>query len=210
MAQLTAEIWKIIRQEYEYAADEPSMYTAGVRMGAKFGFKPPSNGSISKHINKAKLAGNGWERRGSMSGINLAAHRKADALVTSDGSLRSEQQQSISEPEKRSEVDKADFSSLGKELIKRDESEDLRAEVIARHRMEWKLVGGLRNESLQHRKIDHKKSLELARLAKLTADTILIQQNGERKSWGLDEYNIDMTKLTDEQLMDIINGKLPR
>ena len=68
----------------------------------------------------------------------------------------------------------------------------------------------LRNEALQNRKVDPKKSLELLKIAKMTADTILIQQNGERKAWGLDELNLDVSKMTDEQLQDIINGKMPR
>lgn len=206
---LSTDVWKIIRQEYEYGADEPSMQTAAIRMGTKFGFKPPSKSTISEHVNKAKAEGNTWERRGSMAGIVSAAHRKADRMVDSDGQSKPSSEPKT-EPKDKTEPEKPELSLLGKEIIKREECEDLRAEVIARHRNEWKLVGMLVQESLQNRKVDIKKSHEQMRYAKLTAETIMIRQNGERKAWGLDEIYIDVSKMTDEQLQDILNGKMPR
>ena len=48
----------------------------------------PPSGAITKRGSADAKAGNPWERRGSMSGINKAAQRKADALVDSAGGLK--------------------------------------------------------------------------------------------------------------------------
>jgi len=187
------ENWAAIRLAYEYDPDQPSMVVAAKRAGEKYGFKPPASSSIAYRMKKDGESGHPWERYGDMKGINAAAQRKADSMALSKESSR-----------ESSEI------SAEKAQASREQSIDLRAEVNDRHRQEWKLVVMLRNEALQNRKVDHKKSIELMRLAKMTAETILVQQNGERKAWGLDELSLDVSKMTDEQLQDIINGKLPR
>ena len=195
------ENWAAIRLSYEYDPDQPSMVVAAKRAAEKFGFKSPASSTIAYRMKKDSANGNSWERYGDMKGINAAAHRKADSLMLS----------------KESSGESSDFEgkklttiSAEKHQATRDDSIDLRAEVNDRHRTEWKIPILLRNEALQNRKVDPKKSLELMRLAKLTAETIMIQQNGERKAWGLDEIYIDVSKMTDEQLQDILNGKMPR
>ena len=168
------------------------MVVAAKRAAEKFNFKSPASSTIAYRMKKDSENGNSWERYGDMKGINAAAHRKTDSRV--EWFWRK----------------KLTTISAEKHQATREDSIDLRAEVNDRHRQEWKLPIMLRNEALQNRKVDPKKSLELIRLAKLTAETIMIQQNGERKAWGLDEIYIDVSKMTDEQLQDILNGKMPR
>ena len=66
---------------------------------------------------------------------------------------------------------------------------DLRAQVIDRHRKELSVPRTLIAEALSIRKTDHAKAFELAKLAKITSETIKIVQDAERKAWGLDPLN---------------------
>ncbi|WP_432744250.1 hypothetical protein ABXJ76_03815 [Methylobacter sp. G7] len=196
MARLTQKNWQAVRDVWEFDSDQPSMTVASERAGAKFGFKPPPKGTLSLHMGNDAKAGVPWVRRGTMTGIVSAAHRKADHLVNSDD-----------EPTKMNE--KLNAISAKKEQAGRDESEDLRAAVIARHRREWNIVLLLRQEALVDRKVDHKKSFEMSKLAKINAELTKIQQDGERRAWGLDDIAVDVTKLSDAQLQDLIAGKMP-
>ena len=64
-----------------------------------------------------------------------------------------------------------------------------KANVVQRHRDEWKQQEDLAKEAVAN------KDFELAKLAKITAETIKIRQEGERKAWGLDkdEAKVDGT-----------------
>lgn len=81
--------------------------------------------------------------------------------------------------------------------------------VVNRHRDEWVDVSTIRKMSFDERETDSKLATELAKLAKLHAEALKLQQEGERKAWGLDGVNVDMSKLTDEQLTDLVAGKMP-
>lgn len=199
MARLTDSQWQAIRTVWEYDPDEPSLTVAAERAAKKHSFVAPTKGTVSKRISADKTAGNAWERRASMAGINQAAHRKADAMVDSDG----EKRQTETETET-----KGNGVSDKKEQAAREDSEDLRAEVIARHRSEWKQVAGLRQEALRDRISNPDVSFGRAKLAKITAEMTKIQQDGERKAWGLDELgDFDPSKLSDEELERIIQGR---
>jgi hypothetical protein len=188
--RLTPEQWQSIRTIWEYNPDEPALTAAAAIAGNKHGFSPPTKQSLSEHAKK-----NGWERKGSMAGINQAAHRRADALVNPDGSERDK-------PDR-----KPDPSGPIKEAAAREESVDARSEVLARHRTEWKQVAVLRQEALQVRATDPDRAFARAKLAKITAEMTKIQQEGERKAWGLDDLgDFDPSRMTDEQLERIIRG----
>ena len=58
---------------------------------------------------------------------------------------------------------------------------DARAAVIRRHQRQWDEHQRLIDESLVNR------DFEMAKLAKITAETIRIRQEGERKAWGMDK-----------------------
>jgi hypothetical protein len=90
-----------------------------------------------------------------------------------------------------------------------DEEADKRAKVAKRHREEWPQVAALRQEAVLIRKTDPDGAFVKAKLAKIIAETTKIQQEGERKAWGLDVV-IDpsaLRKMSDQQLEDMANGK---
>jgi hypothetical protein len=129
-----------------------------------------------------------------MAGVAVAAHRRADALVDAAG------------------IKKAAVEGAANMQISREESENARAGLIARHRQEWAVAGELVNEALACRASDPSSSFGLSKSAKITAETIAIKQAGERKAWGMDVMlevsEIDVTKLTDAQLEAIVKGKV--
>ncbi len=57
---------------------------------------------------------------------------------------------------------------------------DLRAQVIDRHRKEWRIIDMLLGEHVKTRDFDK------AKLTKITAEALAIKQLNERKAWGLD------------------------
>lgn len=202
MARLTRENWKSIRDSWEYDVDLPSYSVAAKRAAEKYKFDAPDKSSVCRRADLDKKQGSAWDRLNvDLEHINENAHRKADTIILADGS-------EVTHTNKTQRD--SDELSIKKAQATKDESEDLRAEVIARHRQEWKIAIGLRNEALQDRKVDIKAAIEKARLAKIAAEVLQIQQNGERKAWGLNEINIDVSLLSDAQLQDLINGKLPR
>ena len=130
-----------------------------------------------------------------MTGIVHAAQRRADSLVSADDQDRKDA------PERRERIAQHVQAA-------REESEALRAEVIARHRHEWRAVVVLRNEAIKERTTAPDKADKKARLAKLVAETTKIQQEGERKAWGLDvSVNPDdIRKMSDAELERIVRG----
>jgi len=201
MARLDPVVWEEIRRRWEFDPDEPTYLVAAARAAEKVKFRAPSKAAIDAQAKRHK-----WERRGSMSGINASAQRKADRLVNSDGSI-TKPVGNVDDVDGNVD-DHVDTSTLKKIQASRDESEDKRAEVIARHRTEWQQVAVLRQEALMGRTADVTGSFNKAKLAKITAEMTMIQQVGERRAWGLDTFDgVDVTKLSDAQLEAIIKGK---
>lgn len=196
MARLTPDFWQAIRTVWEYDPDEPSYNVAAGRASEKFKFDAPAKTTIESRAKK-----DGWERRGSLNGINAAAQRKADKLTNSDGtpSISDGKTPGIS-----------DASEAQKAQAAREDSENKRAEVVARHRTEWRNVAVLRQEALNIRTNDPAGAMLKGKFTKVIAEATAIQQVGERKAWGLDIL-VDpgsVKNMTDEQLQDIINGKV--
>jgi hypothetical protein len=196
---ITPEQWAAIRTSWEYDPDEPSDDTAARRAAERLKFKAPNNSAVIRRRKKDAAASNPWERRGTMNGIVHAAQRRADTMVTADGEAKAAK----AEPESSEVV-------AIKAQAAREESEALRAEVIARHRQEWRAVVVLRNEAIKERTAAPDKADKKARLAKIIAETTKIQQEGERKAWGLDvSVNPDdIRKMSDAELEAIVKGKL--
>lgn len=93
--------------------------------------------------------------------------------------------------QKAADTYKQNLSTLGPEITleQRDEAAskaievtagEMRAAVIDRHRKEWGSARKLSYEAMQ------KRDFNLAKLAKISAETLLLVQSGERKAWGLD------------------------
>ena len=207
---MTESQWAEIRRHYEFDPDEPSLPVATARAVEQLKFDPPSNVACWKRATKAD---DPWTRRGSLNSINAAAQRKADAIVAaSDESAAPHQPPAPHPPAKPSPIDDAKYA-----VQVREAAEDQRAEVLARHRQEWRQIAGLRQEALAYRKpdpaagrmtADIAQAMDRSRLAKLAAETTAIQQAGERRAWGLDDLQIpDMGKKTDAELRAILNGQ---
>lgn len=176
MATLHDNQWAAIRTAWEFDPDEPSYNVAAARAGEKFHFAPPAKSSID-----ARAKRENWIRRGNLNGINSAAQRKADTKTTSDGTS---------------------VANAGKAQASREESEDVRAEVLVRHRSEWPAITAMVKEVIDTRNTDPPGAFSKAKLAKTAAETLKIKQDGERKAWGLDEVqNVgDLSNLSDAEL----------
>lgn len=69
-----------------------------------------------------------------------------------------------------------------------DRAADAKAAVMLRHKAEWERHQALIDEALAAEDFDK------AKLAKITAETLKIRQEGERKAWGIaDKAAVDMT-----------------
>ncbi|MEI6560158.1 MAG: hypothetical protein WCO00_17305 [Rhodospirillaceae bacterium] len=188
MARLSESQWSEIRRVWETEPDEPSFTVAAERAASRFGFKPPNKVSVMRRKDAAAAAGYTWERRATLAGINAAAQRKADAAAT-----RNAESNAVTLPVMQAA---------------REESEDLRATVIGRHRQEWVEVAALRDEAIALRHEDLSAAYGKARFAKITAEVVKLQQDGERKAWGLDDMgDFDPSKMTNEQLEAIVRGR---
>lgn len=184
---LSPEQWQSIRTIWEYDPGEPTYRQASGQASDKFKFTAPGKTTVESRAKKE-----GWQRKSSLNGINVAAQRKADKMSNSDGSAKV-----------------SDASDPKKEQAARLESEDLRAEVLIRHRTEWKNVAVLRQEALVIRASNPDNAFTKAKLAKITAEMTMIQQIGERKAWGLDVI-VDprsVKDMSDEELEAAAAGK---
>ena len=192
--------WAEIRRHWEYDPDEPTYLLACRRAGEKYDFSSPTKAGIAK-----RATSEGWERRGSMVGVNQAALRRADALVNSDGSPVDAPVDGVSSP-------KRDAESARQAQESNEEAVDKRAEVGARHRTEWQQVAVLRQEALAKRHTDPAEAFNRLKIAKITAEITTLQQAGERKAWGMDVIidPADLANMSDAQLEAIAAGKMPR
>lgn len=66
-------------------------------------------------------------------------------------------------------------------------------ELLNRHRREWLAPRAMSSEALKIRDSDPVKAFERAKLAKITAETLKLVQDGERKAFGLD-VGVDVPK----------------
>lgn len=65
-------------------------------------------------------------------------------------------------------------------------ADKVREAVLERHRKEWSAPRGLSAEALRLRDSEPMKAFERAKLAKITAETLKLIQDGERQALGLD------------------------
>jgi hypothetical protein len=86
---------------------------------------------------------------------------------------------------------------------------DLRTELLERHRREWGAARRLLYRSL----VESEKAIgfDVAKFAKITAETIELIQRGEARAWGLDVLIIDFDSLTNAQLEAVVkHGRILR
>lgn len=190
-AKLNDAQWAAVKQHWELDPDQPNLVDAATRAADRLGFALPTKQALHARYKREIKRDGPWERKGTMAGVVQAAQRKADALVESDGSAAS----------------KAALEATAQNALQaREQAEDKRAQVLARHRQEWRQVVQLREEALAVREVDREDAFERAKLAKITAEMTRIQQDGERKAWGLDEMQIpDLSKKSDAELRALLS-----
>lgn len=113
-----------------------------------------------------------WKKKYKYGEVTKEAQELADTYKSTVADLGPEVT-----PEQKTEVIKqiADDDAIAK-----------RAELLARHRREWAAPRAMSAEAVNLRLEDTAKAFDRAKLAKITAETLMIVQNGERKAWGLD------------------------
>ncbi|MFA5922580.1 MAG: hypothetical protein WC856_15040 [Methylococcaceae bacterium] len=208
MAQLKPEQWQAIRTSYEHDIDKPSVEVAAERAALKFNFKPPHRSAIYFRLKKDETNGAPWVRVSSMHGINIVAQKKADQIAidkNTDEKL----------DKKLDEKSKLDANPIKKAQASKEESEDLRASVLVRHRED---LSEARNGTIAAKEkhktavtMDDKRiAFEDLKAAKIHTETLRLTQDGERKAWNLDDPP-DLSKYSIAQLEEAkITGKLPR
>jgi len=154
---------------------------------------------INKSEISRKAAKEGWTKRGVIGDINEAAQRKADGRCDADGNP-------TKKPTGQREPNVVD-------LPQRIISEDLRADVLVRHRKEWAELISFRKSALAAMKAAHENGDKISwQVAKMAADTALanlralaVAQEGERKAWGLDLKVEEEIIITNPRIRDAAN-----
>lgn len=117
---------------------------------------------ISSRTVERWAAADGWERVKPTPEMTERAHRVASKLADTPENATPEQRQ----------------NALA--AVTEDEVVAQRADLITRHRTEWRVIGGLITESVKERNIDR------AKLAETLARSMKLKQDGERRAWGLE------------------------
>ncbi len=187
MARLTAEQWAIAQAVYE---GDPSM----------------TPGKLAKQLGVAKTAvqrqvDKGWKKKATLREVSEKAQIAADTKPLIKAAVAKEVKRQAKVKAKRDVAgnvvenvsdDVVDQANVSADHMKKiveaatkaaeEQAVDARAEVIARHRNEWEDHKVLLNTAIE------KADFDKAKLAKITAETTMIRQVGERKAWGLDAY----------------------
>lgn len=154
------------------------------------------NLGVSDEAIRKRARNEGWAKKASLKTVVERAHARADVKVGS-------------------KVGEKVGGKVGEPTT--DLAIDLRAGVIEKHRDEW----------AEHRETftlllltGEESGLNMSRIAKMTAETIRIRQQGEREAWGLDavaentntgvsslselEAMFDLAKIKTQQMMEAV------
>jgi hypothetical protein len=129
---------------------------------------------VSRERVRQKAIEMGWQRRADLQHVVQVAHLKADAHFLPAQAPGEDVQQAPAAARP------PEGPSARVEAAADERSAELRADITIRHRNEWRVVRGLLQEAVQ------KRDMPKAKLAKVTAETLKITQDGERKAWGMD------------------------
>ncbi|MDV7210780.1 hypothetical protein [Azotobacter beijerinckii] len=122
-------------------------------------------GAGERSVKRWSSADGGWRKAGGPA-LSERAQKAADRIAATVSTLEPE-----ATIEQRQEALWA---------VREEAAVDERAELIARHRQQWRLVDGLVAEAVRGR------DLQAAKLAETICRTISGKQVGERKAYGLD------------------------
>lgn len=146
--------------------------------GATFKQVAEETGISVRSLEERSKRDGGWTKRALLppTGMNEAAQAVADSYT---GRL-AEYGDEISADQKQVAVQETAVET----------AVDLRAQLIDRHRREWAAPRRLVYEAIQ------KRDFELAKLAKISTESLRNIQDGERKAWGIDKGEGDEKKVT--------------
>lgn len=156
MARLTADQWKQARQRWE--ADPALTFEA---LADKL--------TVSRQAISKKAKADGWAKVASLRDVVEKAQFRADTKVANKVAAQVAQV--------------AGATAKSDATATYDESVDIRADVIDRHRVDW----------AEHRRefaiAEIKTNFENGKKAKISAEMLLIRQKGERAAYGLEDNN---------------------
>jgi hypothetical protein len=201
MARLSADQWAEIRSQWE-ASPKQGLAWLVRKEGGPW--------DVTEEAVRMRRAREGWAKRGALGDLAEKAHLVADGPRLGPGpdpelgvgQLGPSDSGASSGPGEASE---------GAELGSGDATEksavEQRAELIQKHRDEWRASRALLYRSMKIARTST--GFEAAKFAKISAETLALIQAGERKAWGLDAAQADLKQLSDEELERIASGRMP-
>lgn len=205
MARLTSDQWRDVRSEWEASATQGLAWLVAAN-GGKW--------HVTEEAVRLRRKAEGWQKRGTLGSVVEKAQLQADARAHLGGQVGDEDSYprnggpgSTYDPDLGPAGAAADAAEAARSAGVEQAAVDLRAELIERHRNEWKLA---RKQLYKASKIaDNASGFEAAKFAKINSETLTLIQAGERKAWGLDAVQIDLQNLSDDQLERIASGRMP-
>ncbi len=80
----------------------------------------------------------------------------------------------------------AEQTELVTQQVVHEVAVDIRGQMLDRHRLEWAAPRAMSAEAVRMRETAPEKAFDRAKMAKITAETLKIIQDGERKAHGID------------------------
>ena len=207
MARMTPDQWAEMRREWEASPTQGLTWLTKAAGG---------RWDITEEPIRKRRAAEDWAKPTNMAMVVRRAHAAADThstvRMTADrnGSIPDT---NVGDDVGGSETKRPDTNTLhcgpqpsaGAEEV----AVDLRAELLDRHRKEWGEVRRLFCRSLKE--AENARGFEVAKFAKISAETVELIQRGETRAWGLDGLLIDFGRMSEKELEAVVKyGRLPR
>lgn len=81
-----------------------------------------------------------------------------------------------------------------------EDASDRQVAMLQKHQTEWERNGGIITLAMDEQ------DLELAKLAKITAEALRIKQDGERKAWGIKDDAVAKAQDNDPLVIEFVGG----
>jgi hypothetical protein len=207
MPHLTQDEWLEVRAEWE-ASPRHSLNWLVVRGGGRW--------DISEEAIRVRRNKQGWQKPQDMARLARHARIQADSLSAARIAAQGHgAQPPDSNPpgvgiqaDLGAENKKADARPATLAAVSDDAASEMRVRLIERHRAEWNAARKLVYEAMKLG--EAATGFEKAKFAKISTEALRNIQDGERRAWSLDADMIDFDSLTDAQLQQVANGKMPR
>jgi hypothetical protein len=185
--RLTQDEWRAVRAKYE---GDPAVTFAA--LAAEYG--------ISKQAISARSKADGWARVSDPRDLARKARERADVAMVKNplpdrvaGGAGSDAGPLDETPAAAAPIARGAPLTDEERAVAEDHAVGARARIIDRHRREW---DGVRNIAYRAMKVS---DFEVAKLAKITSETIRNIHDGERKAWGLEEKDEGLTVVVERR-----------